>query len=70
MILDVVHPILQVAVTFGQVNLQQVPQQVLQIGAEVGWESHLENTGDIYAIQREDIYISVTINDCCRKLDT
>lgn len=40
--LDVVDSVLQVAVAFGQVHLQQVPQQVLQVGAEVGRESNLE----------------------------
>lgn len=42
--LDVADAVLQVAVTFGQIYLQQVSQQVLQIGAEVGGESYLRNT--------------------------
>lgn len=39
--LDVVDAVLQVAVAFRQIDLQQVPQQVLQVGAEVRGESHL-----------------------------
>ena len=40
--LDVIDSILQVAITFCQIHLQQVSQQILQIRAEVGWKSHLE----------------------------
>lgn len=39
--LDVVDAVLQVAVAFCQVNLQQVSQQILQVRAEVRGESHL-----------------------------
>lgn len=41
MALDVVHARLQVAVALRQVHLQQVPQQVLQVGPEVGREADL-----------------------------
>lgn len=41
MTLDVVDAVLQVPVTFGQIDLQQVSQQVLQIRAEVGSKSYL-----------------------------
>lgn len=40
-IFDVVHAVLQVAESLCQVYLQQVPQQILQVGAEVGGESYL-----------------------------
>lgn len=39
--LDVVNSVLQVAVAFCEINLQQVSQQILQVGAEVRGESHL-----------------------------
>lgn len=39
--LDVVDSVLQVAVALCQIHLQQVSQQILQVGAEVGGESHL-----------------------------
>ena len=45
--LDVVDAVLQVAVTFGQIHLQQVSQQVLQVGAEVGRESYLERRRNV-----------------------
>lgn len=38
---DVVDRVLQIAVTLGQVDLQQIPQQVFEVGAEVGGEAHL-----------------------------
>lgn len=41
-VLDIVNPILEVPKAFGEVHLQQVPQQILQVRAEVGWEPHLE----------------------------
>ena len=40
--LDVVDAVLQVPVALGQVHLQEVPQHVLQVRAEVGRESHLK----------------------------
>lgn len=40
-IFDVVHAVLQVAKSLCQVYLQQVPQQILQVRAEVGGESYL-----------------------------
>lgn len=40
--LYVIDSVLQVAITFGQIHLQQVSQQILQVGAEVGGESYLE----------------------------
>ncbi len=43
MILDVIDSILQVAIALGQVHLQQVLQQILQVRAEVGGEAHLQN---------------------------
>lgn len=42
MVFDVVHAVLQVAKSFRQVNLQQVPQQILQVGAKVGGKSYLQ----------------------------
>uniref|UniRef100_A0A182TKX5 Uncharacterized protein n=1 Tax=Anopheles melas TaxID=34690 RepID=A0A182TKX5_9DIPT len=39
--LDVVHARLQVAVALGQIDLQQVAQQILQLRAEVRREAHL-----------------------------
>lgn len=48
--LDVVDAVLQVAVTFGQIHLQQVSQQVLQVGAEVGGESYLEGSTDLMLV--------------------
>lgn len=44
---DVVDAVLQVAVAFGQVHLQQVPQQVLQVRAEVGWEADLQGDTEV-----------------------
>lgn len=41
-IFDVIHAVLQVAKSFRQVNLQQVPQQILQVGAKVGGKSYLQ----------------------------
>lgn len=43
--LDVVDAVLQVAVAFCQVHLQQVSEQILQVGAEVRRESHLRAGG-------------------------
>lgn len=34
-VLDVVHSVLEVAVALGEVHLEQVAQQILQVGAEV-----------------------------------
>ena len=42
--LNVVDAVLEVAVALGEVDLQQVTQQVLQVGAEVGWVAHLTGT--------------------------
>lgn len=44
-VLDIVDPILEIPEAFGEVHLQQVPQQILQVGAEVGWEPYLERGG-------------------------
>lgn len=41
MALDVVDVVPQIAVPLGQINLQQIPQQVLQVRAEVRWETDL-----------------------------
>lgn len=41
-VLDVINPILEVPEALGEVHLQEVPQQVLQVRAEVGREPHLE----------------------------
>ena len=41
MVLDVVDPVLQVAVPLRQVDLQEVPQEVLQVAAEVRGEANL-----------------------------
>lgn len=38
---DVLHAVLQVAVAFGEIDLQQVLQEVLQVGREVRRKSHL-----------------------------
>ena len=40
--LDILHSILQVAEALGQVDLQQVPQQVFQVSSEVGGEAYLK----------------------------
>lgn len=45
-VLDVVDGVLEVAVPLGQVHLQQVAQQVLQVRAEVGGEADLEREGE------------------------
>ena len=42
--LDVVDAVLAVAVALGQVNLEQVAEEVLQVGAEVRREPDLEPT--------------------------
>ena len=42
--LDVVDAVLEVAVALGQVNLEQVAEEVLQVGAEVRREPDLEQT--------------------------
>lgn len=42
MALDVIDPVLQVAETFGEIHLQQVSQQILQVGAKVRGKSYLE----------------------------
>ena len=44
MVLDVVDAIFEVAVALGQVDLQQVTQEVLQVRAEVRRETHLKHT--------------------------
>lgn len=41
MALDVVDSVAQVSEALGQVHLEQVPQQVLQVRAEVGGKAHL-----------------------------
>lgn len=48
--LDVVHAVLQVAIAFCQIHLQQVSQQILQVGAEVGGEPHLERRRNMFRI--------------------
>ena len=42
MVLDIVDSVFQVAVPLGEVHLQQVPQQVFQITAEVRGEPDLK----------------------------
>lgn len=42
MVFDVVHTVLQVAISLCQVNLKQVPQQILQVRAKVGGKSYLQ----------------------------
>lgn len=37
----VVHAILQIAKSLRKIYLEQVSQQILQVGAKVGWESNL-----------------------------
>ena len=39
---DVIHTILQIPVTFCQINLQQISQKILQIRAKVGRKSYLK----------------------------
>lgn len=39
--LDVAHTILQVSESLCQIHLQQVPEKVLEVRAEVRWESDL-----------------------------
>ena len=41
MAFDVVDTVLEVAIAFGQVHLQQVPEKVLQVRTEVGGEADL-----------------------------
>ena len=41
-VLDIVDSVFQVAVPLGEVHLKEVPQQVLQITAEVGGEPDLK----------------------------
>ena len=41
MIFNVIHAVFQVAKSLCQVYLEQVPQQVLQVGAKVRGESYL-----------------------------
>jgi hypothetical protein len=40
-VLDVIDPVLEVPKALGEIHLQKVLQQVLQVRAEVGWEPHL-----------------------------
>lgn len=42
MIFDVIHAVLQVAKPLRQVHLEQVPQQILQVGAKVRGKSYLQ----------------------------
>jgi hypothetical protein len=41
-VLDVVDPVLEVSVPLGQVNLQQILQQILQLSGEMRGEADLE----------------------------
>ena len=41
MAFDILNAVLEVAVTFGEIDLQQVLQEVLEVGREVRWKSHL-----------------------------
>lgn len=43
MIFDVIHTIFQIAKSFGQVHLKQIPQEVFQIWAKVRRKSYLKN---------------------------
>ncbi len=42
-VFDITDTIPQVAEALGQVHLQQIPQQIFQIGTEVRGESYLQN---------------------------
>lgn len=55
--LDVIDSVLQVAVTFCQIHLQQVSQQILQVGAEVGGESHLERRRNAFIFFYQLIWV-------------
>ena len=46
MLFDIIDSVLQVAISFGQINLQLVTQQILDIGAEVRWEADLKKKQD------------------------
>ena len=54
MVLDVVDAVLQVTETFRQIHLQQVAQQILQVGAEVRRESNLRGDGVKMSFKRLD----------------
>ena len=43
--LDVLHSVLEIPKPLGQVHLQQVAQQVLEVSSEVGWEPDLWERG-------------------------
>ena len=55
--LDVVDSVLQVAVTFRQIHLQQVSQQILQVRAEVGGEPHLGSTHICFSLLPVDVWV-------------
>ena len=42
-VLDVVYGVLEIAVPLGQVDLEQIPQQVLQVAAEVRGKPDLKD---------------------------
>lgn len=56
MIFDVIDTVLQVAESFGQVYLEQVSQQILQVGAKVGGESYLQDKKTKIRNQRRNVF--------------
>ena len=56
-VLDVVDAVLQIAVAFGQVDLEQIAQQVLEVRAEVRGKAHLARHDllvDLYGLIGEE----------------
>ena len=45
--LDVLDSILEITKSLGEVHLEQVTQQVLQVCCEVGWEGPVNNGGKV-----------------------
>lgn len=41
MVFNVINPIPQITKTFSQINLKEVPQQILKVRTEVRWKSDL-----------------------------
>lgn len=50
--LDVIDPVLQVAVPFSQIHLKEISQQVFQIGTEVGGKSYLAKKKKVLTVKR------------------
>lgn len=54
---NVVDAVLQISEALRKVDLEKVPQHVLQVGAEVGWESNLATT-HVTLILRRYCYVA------------